>query len=78
MLGEWNQTCPGGGWAMNDTELGLKYPGKFVVALPNQVVEVGDDREEVRARAAEKLGLPVNDVCVVEIAPLETRIVFWR
>ncbi|MCI0702718.1 MAG: DUF5678 domain-containing protein [Planctomycetia bacterium] len=74
MLGEWNQTSPGGGWAMYDPELAQKYPGKYVVALPNQVIEVGDDEAEVRARAAEKLGLPVNDVCVVQIAPLETRV----
>lgn len=74
MLGEWNQTSPGGGWAMDDVELALKYPGKFVVALPNHVVEVGDDENEVRARAAEKLNLPANDVCVVQIAPMETRV----
>jgi Family of unknown function (DUF5678) len=74
MLGEWNQTSPGAGWAMEDIELARKYPGKFVVALPNQVIEVGDDEEEVRARAAEKLGLPVNDVMVANIAPLETRV----
>jgi hypothetical protein len=78
MLGEWNQTSPGAGWAMEDVELAKKYPGKFVVALPNQVIEVGDDEEEVRAKGAEKLGLPVNDVMVAHIAPLETRIALWR
>ena len=74
MLGEWNQTSPGAGWAMDDIDLAKKYPGKFVVALPNQVIEVGDDEDDVRARAAEKLGLPVNDVMVAVIAPLETRV----
>ena len=73
MLGEWNQTSPGAGWAGDDLALAQKYPGKFIVALPNEVIEVGDDEEEVRARGAAKLGLPVNDVMVAHIAPPETR-----
>jgi hypothetical protein len=74
VLGAWNQTSPGAGWAGDDPEIAKLYPNKFVVAVPNEVVAVGDDEEEVRARGAEKLGLPLNDVMVAHIAPPETRV----
>jgi hypothetical protein len=74
MLGEWNQTSPGAGWAMDDLELAKLYPGKWVVAIPNEVIAVGDDPNAVRAEAAKKLGLPENSMVLTMIAPLETRI----
>ena len=77
--GNWNQTWPGASWTMNDVPLAKQYPGMFAVAFPNQLIVVGDDEDEVRARAAAKLGLPIEDVLTCNIAPLETRVpIGWR
>ena len=67
MLGAWNQTSPGAGWAMDDPELAKLYPGKWAVALPNQLIAVGNDPDAVRAEAAEKLGLPLNSIVLTTI-----------
>ena len=50
--------------------------GKTVVAIPNEVIAVGDDEAAVRAEAAEKLGLPANSLVTTVIAPLESRILY--
>jgi hypothetical protein len=78
MLAEWNQTSPGAGWAAEDIELAKKYPGKWVVALPGEVIALGDDPDEVLDRAAEKVGLPREALVLTIIAPLESRITFWK
>ena len=70
----WLQMSLGGDWAMYDAEVAKQYPGKFVVALPNEILAVGDNEEDVRARGAEKLNMPLEDVIVVNVAPLETRV----
>jgi hypothetical protein len=74
MSNEINATSAGADWAMEDVELAKKYPGKWVVAIPNEIVAMGDDPDEVRNSAAEKLGLPPCDVVLTNIAALETRV----
>ena len=51
-----------------------KFSGQFVVALPGEVVAAGPDEDAVRAMAAEKLGLAVEDVMICFAAPPETRV----
>lgn len=74
MLGPINATSAGAEWAMDDRELAVKYPGKWVVAIPNEIIAMGDDPDEVRDQAAEKLGLPRSDVVITVIASLESRV----
>ncbi len=76
MLGAWNQTSPGADWAINDPELAKLYPGKWAVALPNQLIAVGDDSDAVLAEAAEKLGLPLNAIVLTMIIDPATRPAF--
>jgi hypothetical protein len=74
MSNEINATSAGADWAMEDRELAEKYPGKWVIAIPNEIVAMGDDPDEVLDRAAEKLGLPRQDLVLTNIAALETRV----
>jgi hypothetical protein len=74
MLGPINATSAGAEWAMDDRELAVKYPGKWVVAIPNEIIAMGDDPDEVLDRAAEKLGFPREDLVLTNIAALETRV----
>ncbi len=74
MLGAVNATSAGAEWAIDDPELAKLYPGKIVVAIPNEVIAVGDDADAVRAEAAEKLGFPVNSIVTTVIAAPETRV----
>jgi hypothetical protein len=74
MSDEVNATSAGAEWAMYDVELAKKYPNKWVVAIPNEIVAMGDDPDEVRRLAAERLGLPACDVVLTNIAALETRV----
>jgi hypothetical protein len=74
MSNEVNATSAGAEWAMYDVELAKKYPNKWVVAIPNEIVAMGDDMEKVLDEAAEKLGLPREDLVLTNIAALETRV----
>lgn len=74
MSDEVNATSAGAEWAMDDLELAKQYPGKWVVAIPNEIIAMGDDPDDVRDRAAAKLGLPRSDVVITNIAALETRV----
>jgi Family of unknown function (DUF5678) len=75
-MGAWNQTSPGAQWAMWDIPTAEKYGGKWVVAIPNEVIEAGDDPDAVREAAARKLGLPPDDLAICVVAPLESRVWF--
>lgn len=75
-LPEVNATSAGASWVIDDRELAELYPGKVVVAIPNEVIAVGDDEAAVRAEAAVKPGLPANSLVTTVIAPLDTRILY--
>lgn len=72
-MNERNQTAAGADWAMWDAATANEYGGKWVVAVPNEVIEAGPEPLAVRDRAAEKLGLPPDDVVVCAVATLESR-----
>jgi hypothetical protein len=78
MSNETNATSLGADWAIDDPELAKLYPGKWAVAIPNEVIAVGDDADAVLAEASQKLGIPVNELVLTMIAAPETRINFWR
>jgi hypothetical protein len=67
-----NATSPGVDWATSDRDVTERYSGQYVVAVPGEVVAAGPDRETVRAAAAEKLGIPVEDVMICIIPRPET------
>lgn len=73
-LPEVNATSAGASWARDDPELAKLYPGKVVVAIPYEIVAMGDDDDTVRAEAAEKLGLPANSLVVTVIVDPATRV----
>jgi hypothetical protein len=74
MSDEVNATSAGAEWAMDDLELAKKYPNKWVVAIPYEIIAMGDDPDEVRDQAAAKLGLPRSDVVLTVIASIESRV----
>jgi hypothetical protein len=78
MSNEVNATSAGAEWAMYDLELAKLYPNKWAVAIPNEIIAVGDDADVVLAEASQKLGIPTNELVLTMIAALETRINFWR
>jgi hypothetical protein len=69
---ELNPTSAGAEWAKWDVPTAKRFGGKWVVAVPNEVVEAGDDPAAVGERAAAKLGLDPKAVVVCAIAPLES------
>ncbi len=44
------------------------------MAVPNELIAVGDDPDAVLAEAAEKLGLPVNALVLTTIVDPATRV----
>jgi hypothetical protein len=78
MSNETNATSAGATWAMEDLELAKLHPNKWAVAIPNELIAVGDDADTVLAEASAKLGIPVDELVLTMIAAPETRINFWR
>ncbi len=74
MLGEVNATSAGAQWAKDDLALAREHPNKWAVAIPNELIAVGDDPDAVRTEAAEKLGLPENSIVLTVLAAVETRL----
>src|SRR5207245_39838 len=48
-------TVAGASWAQHNIEVANQFAGKWVVALVGQVIASGDDSQEVRVVAAQRL-----------------------
>lgn len=72
---EWvNKTAEGAEWAKWDPIVARRFGGKWVVAVPNEVIRAGDDSETVRNEAAVQLNMSPDDVVVCAVATPESRV----